>query len=84
MGLTTSIQTPQIKAIKKVFRRRRCELERCNQLYRPVKKEQRFCSNEHRNEYHFKSPTIRKLNDEIIRLVEKTIKKMVRPGALIQ
>ena len=66
------------RAEKKKIRRRRCVLLRCRQLYRPVKKNQRFCSEEHKNEYHFKTPTFQKFEDEIKGL----IRKMVKPEAL--
>jgi hypothetical protein len=59
---------------RKKIRRRHCDLERCNQLYTPKKKNQRFCSAEHKNEYHFKSPTFRKFEDEIRGLVRKMVK----------
>jgi len=65
-------------AERKKVRRRRCVLPRCRQLYRPVKKNQRFCCSEHRDEYHFKSPTFQKFEDEIRSL----IRKMVKPEAL--
>jgi len=63
-------------------RRRRCELEKCNQLFKPKRKEQRFCCSEHRSEYHFKTPTFRKFEQEIETLIRKIIKQMVKPGAL--
>jgi len=63
-------------------RRRRCQLETCNQLFQPRRKEQRFCSDKHRSEYHFKTPTFRKLQDEIKTLIVKTVRQMVKDGAL--
>jgi hypothetical protein len=65
-------------------KRRRCQLETCNILFRPNRRDQRFCSSKHRSEYHFKTPTFRKFEDEIRKLCEKTIKRMVKPGALSQ
>jgi hypothetical protein len=78
-SVTKTIKTSSEQPVKaKVFRRRRCELERCNQLYRPKKKNQRFCCVEHKHEYHFKSPTFRKFEDEFKGL----IRKLVKPGCL--
>lgn len=71
--MTKTTQIEEIPA-KKPLRRRRCALERCNQLYQPVKKNQRFCREEHKTEYHFKSPTFRKFEDEIRGLIRKMVK----------
>jgi hypothetical protein len=76
--VSRSIKTEAPEPAKAKLRRRRCNLERCNALYRPVKKNQRFCSVEHKHEYHFKTPTFRKFEDEIKRLV----RQMVKPESL--
>lgn len=64
--------------IKKIPKRRRCKLKTCNQLYRPVKANQKFCSVDHKTEYHFHTPDFRKLEQEFIRMV----RRMVRPECL--
>jgi hypothetical protein len=58
----------------KPTKRRRCTLESCNQLYWPKQKHQRFCCPVHKSEYHLKSPSFRKLQDEIVILLRKTLK----------
>ena len=67
-GLSEPTQT-------KLIRRRRCALETCNQLFRPKTKWQRFCCLTHKSDYHFKSPTFRKFEDEIKGLIRKMVKQ---------
>jgi hypothetical protein len=59
------------------YRRRRCALETCDQLFTPARKNQRFCSTEHKYEFHFKTPTFRKTEREIVKLVAKELAKAV-------
>jgi len=64
-------------------KRRRCVLETCQKLYTPVRQNQRFCSPAHRNEYHLKPKSFRKLKDEILKLIEETLRTHIRPAALV-
>ena len=58
----------------KPTKRRRCILESCNKLYWPKQRHQRFCSPQCKSDYHLKSPTFRKLQDEIVKLMRQTLK----------
>ena len=71
-----------VNPAKKKFRRRRCKLERCDELFEPKKKNQLFCSTEHKDEWHFKTPHFRKLEPAIRTLVREMIRAAVKPGAL--
>lgn len=53
------------------FRRRRCCLTTCNQLYTPVRANQKFCSTEHKNEFNFKTESFQRVKREVMKLVEE-------------
>lgn len=57
----------------KKVRRRRCALPTCNELYRPLKPNQRFCSVECKHEYHFKSETFSKVKREVLALIDREV-----------
>lgn len=59
---------------EKKVRRRRCALPTCNELYRPVKRNQRFCSIECKHEYHFKSETFSKVKREVLALIDREVR----------
>lgn len=59
----------------KVFRRRRCKLETCNQLFTPIRANQRFCSLDHKHQFHFVTPTFRKTQHEIVKLVKAELER---------
>lgn len=63
-------------------KRRRCRLESCNQLFWPVRQNQRFCCPPHKSEYHLKTPSFRKFEDEIEKLMLKVLRREVKPEAL--
>lgn len=57
----------------KKVRRRRCALPTCNELYRPLKPNQRFCSVECKHEYHFKSETFSRVKREVLALIDREV-----------
>jgi hypothetical protein len=57
----------------KIYRRRRCQLETCNILFRPIRSNQRFCCLAHKHDFHFKTPTFRKTEREIVKLVKAEV-----------
>lgn len=68
-----------MKPEAKKVRRRRCALPSCNQLYRPVKGNQRFCSIEHKHEYHFKSETFSRVKREVLALIDREVRIRFKP-----
>jgi hypothetical protein len=75
----------QLRAAERAARwkRRRCALDTCKTLFKPVRENQRFCSPAHRNEYHLKPKSFRKLKDEIFKLIEEALRSHVQPAALV-
>ncbi len=58
-------------------RRKRCTLKRCRVLFKSKAPNQRFCCLQHKNEYHFKSEDFGKLHDDVVRLVQREVIKLI-------
>lgn len=68
----------------KPTKRIRCRLESCNILFWPTQKHQRFCCAQHKSEYHLKTPSFRKFEDEIEKLMLKLMRRELRPSAFAE
>ena len=56
-----------------LYRRKRCFLKTCGQLFRPKTKWQRFCCAEHKKQFHYKGDEYGRLEKDIVNLVHETI-----------
>jgi hypothetical protein len=66
-----AIRRPREKGEPKKYRRRRCQLVTCHQLFTPIRSNQRFCCREHKQEFHFKTETYSRVKAEVLKLVEE-------------